>query len=74
MTTTALKGCPFCGRGPDLRDYPDGLAGNGTWQIECNGCNVSLSTYYIAEGYKGTDKRKMLSLAIRRWNRRKPTK
>ena len=71
MATTPLKGCPFCGREPDLRDYPDALAANGIWQIECHECDVYLATHYIGEGYEGGDKRPMLTLAIRRWNRRK---
>ena len=72
MSATKIKPCPLCGRDPELIDLPDGLAANGTWQIVCYECGLTLETCYIADGYPGADKRPMLTLAIRRWNRRKP--
>jgi hypothetical protein len=65
-----LKNCPLCGRVPRITDYEDGLSQNGRWVIECKGCNLELATYFIMEGNPGADKRKMLTLAVRRWNRR----
>lgn len=71
MTTTKIKPCPLCGRDPVIDEMPDALAANGKWIIICDVCDLSLQTYYIADGYPGADKRPMLTLAIRRWNRRK---
>ena len=65
-----LKSCPLCGRTPTLDNYRDGLAQNGKWVIECRECDLELATYFIMEGNPGADERKMLTLAIRRWNRR----
>ena len=71
MGSTKIKGCPLCGRDPELIDLPDGLAAKGEWEIECFECGLSLRTAYVAEGYPGADKRPKLTLAVRRWNRRK---
>jgi len=65
-----LKRCPLCNRVPRLDSYEDTLAQNGTWVIECVECGLELTTYFIMEGNPGADKRKMLTLAVRRWNRR----
>lgn len=71
MGATKIKPCPLCGRDPGFDEIPDTLAANGKWVIECFECQLALQTYYIADGYPGADKRKMLTLAVRRWNRRK---
>ena len=71
MGHTPLKPCPLCGREPELLEHEDGLAQNGTWTIECFECQLELTTAFIMEGNPGADKRKMLTLAVRRWNRRK---
>jgi hypothetical protein len=71
MGTAKLKPCPLCGREPELIDLPDELAANGSWQIECFKCGLILETFYVGEGYERGDKRSMLTLAVRRWNRRK---
>lgn len=71
MVATRIKGCPFCGREPELMDCPDDLSATGIWQIECWECGAYLSTHYFGAGMVDGDKRRMLTLAIRRWNRRK---
>ena len=69
-----LKSCPLCDRVPRLYANGDGLAQNGKWVIECPECNLELTTYFIMEGNPGADERKMLTLAVRRWNRRPKVK
>ena len=63
-----VRPCPLCAELVDIWCFDDGLAANGTWTIECHGCELELRTYYV-HGPK-SDKEKMRKLAIKRWNRR----
>lgn len=71
MGHTPIKPCPMCGREPEILETDDALAASGKWEIECFECGLVLTTHFIMEGYPGADKRRMLTLAVRRWNRRK---
>ena len=69
--TAKLKPCPLCGREAEVVDVHEVPGKIGHWRVDCFECGLELRTDYIDEGNPGADKRRMLTLAVRRWNRRK---
>ena len=71
----ALKCCPLCGAKPTMGCWEDALAQNGRWEIDCEKCNLTLTTYYLMDDYekpkKADSKLSSYKVALKRWNRRK---
>ena len=63
-----LKPCPFCGD-PEINywDLDDGLAANGRWEIECDGCDMTMTVWYELVG---REKQRAWKLILKKWNRR----
>ena len=61
-----LKSCPFCGGSVDIFKLSDALAMNGSWNIDCYDCGLTMREDFIL----GKEEAKTEKSINKAWNTR----